>query len=324
MVQKILLAMVTISVTSIGIVGAASLYSENYTSIQKEFIFAENIPDATKTFPPVSFPEITVQAVGLYVGTVDLTSGTVTPLYTKNEYQKLPIASISKLMTTYVATRNRRLTDTFTITDWAISGPWPSNKFTVGDVFSLKELLEAALVESNNDAARVLASTIGERAFVQNMNMAAVAFSLPDTKLYSADGTERILSDTWVENTSTPNDIAHLIVSLYKTSPELLKVTTMPEVLISDVTGMHTFTAYSTNKLIDRFSEGLTLLGAKTGTSDNERKHFVVLFKDGRGDAFVAVVLQSKDNFADMTTILDAVTKYQNDLYAQNQKSIVR
>lgn len=324
MVQKILLALVTISVTSIGIVGAASLYSENYADIQKEFTFIENIPDATKTFPPVSFPEINVQALGLYVGTVDLASGTVTPLYTKNEYQKLPIASISKLMTAYVATRNRRLTDTFIITDWAISGPWPSNKFTVGDVYSLKELLEAALVESNNDAARVLASSIGERAFVQNMNMAAVAFSLPDTKLYSADGTERTFSDILVENTSTPNDVAHLIVSLYKTSPELLKVTTMPTVLVSDVTGMHTFTAYSTNKLIDRFSQDYTLLGAKTGTSDAERKHLVVLFQDSKGNAFVAVVLQSKDNFADMAIILDAVTKYQNDLDAQNQKSIVR
>lgn len=317
MVQKILLALVTISVTSIGIVGAASLYSENYADIKKEFTFVENISDATQTFPPVSFPEITVQAVGLYVGTVDLTSGTVTPLSIKNEYQKLPIASISKLMTAYVATRNRRLTDTFIITNWAVSGPWPSNKFTVGDVYSLKELLEATLVESNNDAARVLASSIGERAFVQNMNMAATAFSLPDTKLYSADGTERFFSDTLVENTSTPSDIAHLIVSLYKTSPELLKVTTMPAVVVSDITGMYTFTAYSTNKLIDRFSEDYTLLGAKTGTSDAERKHLAVLFQDLRGDAFVAVVLQSKDNFADMATILDAITKYQNDLYAQ-------
>lgn len=321
MVQKLFLAAVTISITSIGIVTAASLYGENYNDVQKESVSVENT--ATDYFVStnqkhISFPEISVNAVGLFIGKVDLNSGTVTPLYTKNEYQKLPIASISKLITTYVVTRNRRLTDRFTINDWAVSGPWPSHKFTVGDVYSLKELLKAALVESNNDAARVLASSVGERTFVQNMNMAAIALSLPDTKLYSADGTEQILSDTWVENTSTPTDIAHLIVSIYKTSPELLKVTTESSVLVSDVTGTHTFTAYSTNKIMSHFSHDYTLLGAKTGTSDSERKHFVTLFKDFNNNTFVAVVLQSKDSFADMITILDAVTQYRNNLYAKN------
>lgn len=319
--QKLFLASLTISITSIGIVGAANYYGENLKTAQ-QFRPATNTQPQQVVVAPIvkqiTFPKVEINALGGYVGRVDLESGTITPIYLKNQHKSLPIASISKLVTAYVATQNRKLSDTFDITDWAISGPWPSHKFTVGDTYTLGELLKAALVESNNDAARVLASSIGERNFVQKMNTAAVGLSLTDTKLYSSDGTERMFSDTWVENTSTAEDIAHLIVNLYKTSPELLRVTTKQSVLVSDVTGTKTFTAYSTNRLMSYFSNNYTLLGGKTGTSDLERKHLVVLFQDNQGNAYVAVVLQSKDNFSDMTVLLDAITQYKQQLYAKS------
>lgn len=318
------MATLIISMTSIGIVGAATYYGKKTVSVSSygneenhAISFSEGAQEYIPTFF-VSFPETVIDADGAYIGKVDLSSGTITPLYTKNEKQKLPIASISKLMTAYVALQGRSLNSTFIITDWAISGPWPSHKFTAGDVYSLRELLEATLVESNNDAARVLAASIGEKNFVQKMNLAAAAFALPDTKLYSSDGTERKIADTWVENTSTPEDIAHLIVSLHSVAPELLQVTTKPAVLISDVTGTKTFTAYSTNRLMEYFGNEFTLLGGKTGTSDSERRHLVILFEDAQGDAYVAVVLQSKDSFKDMATLLSSVREYTQSLYAKN------
>ena len=307
---KVLFSTMIISIAGIGILQAVSVYATNTSN-------TKNIPIAEAATPFVAplvyvapFPQVEVSAQGLFLGRVDLTSGTITPLYVKNEHQILPIASISKLITTYVAIQSHNLNDQFKITDWAVSGPWPSRKFSVGDIYTLQELLEASLVESNNDAARVLASSLGERRFVQNMNLAAVALSLSETALFSADGTNRFVEDRFVENTSTAHDIAQLIVNLYKQAPDLLSVTTQPQVEVSDVTGKKIFTAYTTNKLMSFFSDGYTLLGGKTGTSEVEQKHLVLLFKDPKGVAYVAVVLDSKDNFVDMQAVLNTLVTY--------------
>lgn len=298
-----------ISIAGIGILQAVSVYATNIkgTPLSVAEIAQPLIIPTTHT---PSFPQVEMIAQGAYLGTVDLVSGTMTPLYVKNEHDILPIASISKLITAYVSIQNRNLKDRFTITQWAISGPWPSRKFRVGDTYTLRELLEASLVESNNDAARVLATSLGERKFVQNMNLAASALALSETSLFSADGTDRVVANETVENTSSAHDIAQLIVNLHRYAPDLLAVTTQPQVQISDVTGKRVFTAYSTNKLMSFFSDGYILLGGKTGTSEIERKHLVLLFTDFKGTVYVAVVLDSKDNFKDMQTLLDTLLSY--------------
>lgn len=295
------------SIAGIVILQAVSVYA---TSIKTTQVAVETQqPTPSITFVP-PFPQVDILAQGAYLGKVNTVSGDITPLYVKNEHQALPIASISKLITAYVSLQNRSLQDRFTITEWAVSGPWPSGKFRVGDTYTLRELLEASLVESNNDAARVLATSLGERKFVQNMNLAAAALTLSETTLFSADGTDKVIANETVQNVSTPHDIAHLIVNLYHYVPDILLVTTKPQVEISDVTGERVFTAYNTNKLLNFFSQGYTLLGGKTGTSETERKHLVLLFSDPQGNVYVGVVLDTKDHFKDMQTLLDTLVTY--------------
>lgn len=301
---KVLFSTMIISIASIGILQAVSVYATS-SKITPLVEVAQPIVEL-----PPPFPSVDILAQGAFLGTVDDVSGIITPLYTKNEHQTLPIASISKLLTAYVSVQNHNLKDRFQVTEWTVSGPWASRKFRVGDVYTLRELLEASLVESNNDAARVLASSVGERKFVQNMNLAATGFSLSETTMFSADGTDRLRDEQILTNTSTAHDIAQLIVRLYQYAPDVLSVTTKPQVEISDVTGTQVFTAYSTNKLMSFFSDGYVLLGGKTGTSNVESKHLVLLFKDFKGVIYVATVLDSKDNFKDMQTILDTLLTY--------------
>jgi len=306
---KVLFSTMIISIAGIGILQAVSVYATNIKVAQLPIVQIKEFPTALIPYTP-PFPQVDIMAQGAYLGTVDLNSGTITALYIKKEHEILPIASISKLITAYVSIQNRSLKDRFTITQWAVSGPWPSRKFRVGDTYTLRELLEASLVESNNDAARVLATSLGERKFVQNMNLAASALALSETSLFSADGTDRVIANETVENTSSPHDIAQLIVNLHRFAPDLLAVTTQSQVQISDITGKRVFTAYNTNKLMSFFSDGYTLLGGKTGTSEIERKHLVLLFTDFNGTAYVAVILDSKDNFKDMGILLDTLLAY--------------
>lgn len=309
MFTRVLFSTMIFSIVGIGVLQAISVYATNTkpTLVVADVQIQETPQIIEYTLP---FPQVEIFAKGAFLAKVDLTSGSMTPLYVKNEHQKLPIASISKLLTAYTSIQGKNLSDTYTISEWAISGPWPSKKFQVGDVYTLRELLEASLVESNNDAARVLASVIGERRFVQNMNMAASALALSESSFFSADGTDRIIENKAVENTSTPHDVAQLITNLYRHAPDLLAVTTKPYVQISDVTGQHVFTAYTTNKLMSFFSDGYTLLGGKTGTSLSESKHLVLLFTDLKGNTYVSVVLDSIDNFSDMRLLLNTLTQY--------------
>jgi D-alanyl-D-alanine carboxypeptidase (penicillin-binding protein 5/6) len=309
MVTRVLFSTMIFSIVGIGVLQAISVYATNVKpALVIDEIQVEDAPQITAYTPP--FPQVEILGKGAFLAKVNLTTGSMTPLYVKNEHQKLPIASISKLLTAYTSIQTKSLNDTYTISEWAVSGPWSSKKFQVGDVYTLRELLEASLVESNNDAARVLASVVGERRFVQNMNMAASALALSESSFFSADGTDRVIENKAVENTSTPHDVAQLITNLYRRAPDLLVVTTKPYVQISDVTGQRVFTAHTTNKLISFFSDGYTLLGGKTGTSLWESKHLVLLFTDLKGDAYVAVVLDSADNFSDMKLILETLTQH--------------
>lgn len=309
MFTRVLFSTMIFSIIGIGVLQVVSVYATNVKpSIVVDQILIPETPQVVEYLP--QFPQVELFGKGAFLAKVDVTTGDMSPLYVKNEHQKLPIASISKLLTTYTSIQNKNLNDTYTISEWAVSGPWPSRKFQVGNVYTLRELLEASLVESNNDAARVLASTIGERRFVQNMNVAASALSLSESSFFSVDGTERIIESKTMENISTPHDVAQLITNLYRYAPDLLAVTTKPYVQISDVTGQHIFTAYTTNKLMSFFSDGYTLLGGKTGTSLQESKHLVLLFKDLEGDVYVSVVLDSVDNFTDMKLLLDTLVQY--------------
>lgn len=309
MFKRLVLGPFIVIITSFAIVGIASLYGGDPT-------IAQNSSDKN-TFPEVVveeqkfFPDVELFATGAFVGKVNLLDNSIEPVYEKNKNTKLPIASISKLLTTHIALQEKSNSDIFTVTEWAISGPWPSNKLEVGTKYSLREILEASLVESNNDTARVIASQAGgEYGFVKKMNLEAKSMGLLDTTFYTSDGTEKVLANKRLENISTPEDVARLIVFLYKNSPGLLELTRLPSATISDVSGKKVFTAYSTNRLLDYFSNEEVFIGGKTGTSDPERKHLVFLIKNKKGEIFVCVVLQSKDNFSDMKVLIDALREY--------------
>ncbi len=290
------------------IAGANFLYHAN---VAAQIIQSTIIPSTTPTTTQIVIRnqpfKINIDATAGFLAKVDMQNNTLDVLYEKNATKILPIASISKLITAYSIIQTRKLTDTFKVTWRAVNGPWPSRKFIVGDTYTLHELLEAMLVESNNDAARVVAAATGERKFVGTMNTAAAGLALSQTIFFTSDGTDQQLASSTKVNVSSAEDVARLIVQLYQKAPGILQVTTLPRVEVSDVTGTKVFTAYSTNKLLSMFTDGFTLLGGKTGTTSNTVRHLVLLFKDLKGDLYVAVILDSQDNFKDMQILLETL-----------------
>ena len=108
---------------------------------------------------------------------------------------RVPIASITKLMTVLVTREHTQLDDVVTVEPEAAEvGAVPGNSsihLETGERLTVRELIEGALVQSADDAAVALAQYVGQgsvAAFVGMMNAKARALGLAETHFANPDG----------------------------------------------------------------------------------------------------------------------------------------
>jgi D-alanyl-D-alanine carboxypeptidase (penicillin-binding protein 5/6) len=105
--------------------------------------------------------------------------------------KRLPIASITKLMTVLVALEKARPELYVTVDPIAVSVGESTIHLRPGERITVRELVEAALIQSANDAAWALAAGVGNRdvkSFVARMNAKASELGLRDTHFVRPDG----------------------------------------------------------------------------------------------------------------------------------------
>jgi D-alanyl-D-alanine carboxypeptidase (penicillin-binding protein 5/6) len=105
--------------------------------------------------------------------------------------QRVPIASITKLMTVLLTLEHARLNDVVTVSAQAASVGESSANLQPGERLTVRQLLEAALIQSANDAADALADYVGhgsQARFVAMMNARARQLGLRDTHYVRPDG----------------------------------------------------------------------------------------------------------------------------------------
>jgi len=104
---------------------------------------------------------------------------------------RVPIASITKLMTVLLTLEHARLDAVVTISPEAAAVGESSANLHAGDRLTVRELLEAALIQSANDAADALAIFVGKGSqarFVAMMYARARKLGLTDTHYARPDG----------------------------------------------------------------------------------------------------------------------------------------
>ena len=109
----------------------------------------------------------------------------------KNASDLVPIASITKLMTVLIALEHARLADVVTVSGSAAARGESTINLAPGERLTVRELVEAALIQSANDAAVALADHVGDgsrSAFVALMNAKARELGLRDTHFANPDG----------------------------------------------------------------------------------------------------------------------------------------
>ena len=107
------------------------------------------------------------------------------------ERARVPIASLTKLMTVLLTVERAKPGDVVTVAPGAAAVGESSIGLRAGDRLTVRELLDGALIQSANDAADALAYYVGkgnEARFVALMNTRARQLGLSDTHYARPDG----------------------------------------------------------------------------------------------------------------------------------------
>lgn len=146
-------------------------------------------------------------------------------LYAKSTNVPTPIASVTKLMTAMVMLDQQLpMDEVLTIGDGDVDMlKGTSSRLRVGTQLTRRDMLQLALMSSENRAASALARTspIGLRAFVEAMNAKAAALGMTRSHFVDPTGLNS-------ENVSTAEDLAKMVKAAYQ-YPEIRTVTTTPE-----------------------------------------------------------------------------------------------
>lgn len=213
-------------------------------------------------------------------------AGTGTIIYEKNSHDKLPPASITKIMTMLLTVEaldegRLQLTDMVRTSEYAASMGGSQIFLEPGEEMSVDEMLKGIAMASGNDASVAMAEKIAgsESAFVDMMNSKAEELGLKDTHFANCNGLP-------AENHySSAHDIAVISRELLKHERIIKYTGSYQDYLRKDTE--KPFWLVNTNKLV-RFYTGAD--GLKTGYT-SEAKFCLSATASRDGLRAVAVVL---------------------------------
>ncbi|WP_106767342.1 D-alanyl-D-alanine carboxypeptidase family protein [Paenibacillus faecalis] len=185
-------------------------------------------------------PQLEVQAAVL----INADNGKV--LYSHNADQALPPASMSKIMTELIVLEavhsgNYTWDDEVRVSDYAARVPGSQVGIETGEIYSLKQMFDALVIHSANDAAVAIAEHLSgtETEFVHLMNEKATDIGLSLQTVYgnasglSADDLQEFPeAASSVDTMMTARDTALLTKTLIQQYPEVLEVTKQKDMYI--------------------------------------------------------------------------------------------
>lgn len=233
--------------------------------------------------------------VGMQAGV--LVEGEGRALWGRAADARRSMASITKVMTAVIALENSSPADEVTVPADAIRVGESSAGLVAGEKLSMRELLEALLVKSGNDAGITIATHVAgsEEQFLDMMNAKAREIGLSDTHFANSHGLDADGHYT------TANDLA--VLARYAMANSVFRdIVKRSTVTIGK--GKRRRTLHTTDQLLGVYTGAV---GIKTGyTSD--AGYSVVSAAERHGVMLYAVVLGTKsdrERFADAKALLD-------------------
>jgi len=250
----------------------------------------------TNTLPKVSAESYLV---------ADLDTGEI--ILDKNRDSQFSIASITKLMTALVSLDVSYFLNPITIAANTLAET-NTTKLISGRTAIIREILKPLLLESDNGAGEVLASTLGRKTFISKMNERAKSIGLSQTVFTDPSGVS-------LENISTASDLFSLLSNLYNYKK-----------YIFDITKLETSTVAGVEwKNNNPFAVESGFIGGKSGINTRAKQAFANIFSLPIGQATTSqiaiIVLGSNDSIADTRELLNFVKT--NVYYSESGKELL-
>ena len=255
-------------------------------SIQK----TDNVKPAPELASNVPAPQLTAKAAVAY----DLDSKTI--LYSRNLDEKLPIASLTKLMTALIISHHANPDSVVVVGKTENNVVGASMGLVEGERITVGSLLQGLLISSSNDAALALGDFEAGSTdrFAELMNEQAVALGLNNTHFANPVGWD---SD---ENYSNALDLIKITEEFLK-SDKLRQIAKTKETLVSSTDGKYTHELHTTNKLL---LDNPEVEGIKTGFTSKALGNLIILTNHD-GNQILTVVLGSENREDDTQKLLD-------------------
>jgi len=213
---------------------------------------------------------------------IDYQTGKI--LFKKNKDEILPIASLTKLMTAIVFLENQNKGWEEWVTykkEDKLEPAWIN--ITPGDRVKVKDVFNAALVGSANDAILILKRLVkNPENFVKEMNKKAESFGMEKTKFFEPTGLDP-------KNVSTAFDLSILIkkaLEIKKVKETLQKKAIVFQIKKQD-NSFYWKRMTNTDKLLDSF---INISGAKTGYLEESGYCFSGIGESSRRQSIVVVL----------------------------------
>ena len=229
-------------------------------------------------------------------------------LYSKNIHSKLYPASITKILTTYIASKSVPLSDTVVMSEDAISSIvwWNDANIGIraGEALSMKDALYAVMTNSANEVAYAVAEHVSGNVddFVKLMNKTAKDIGCLNTNFTSPNG----LHDE--NHYTTAYDMAIMAKEYFKSDfNRTISSTSNYDISVIDAIDNDTIQLRSRNLLLEGQKYHYEyLVGSKTGYTDIANNTLVSCArKDGM--TLICVVMMEDDfmQFEDTLTLFN-------------------
>lgn len=223
-------------------------------------------------------------------------------IYEKNSKERLPMASLTKIMTAIVVIDHKREDDRYTVPPEALVGE-NTIGLSSGEIMSLEELLYGVFMYSANDAAETLAiNSLGRNKFIKAMNDKAKALGLENTNFTNPTGLEGDGSQY-----TTAYDL--LVLARYAVSnyPQIVKASETVEHHLPETEDHYAYDLYNQLNLVTTYPG---VKGLKDGYTP-EAGLCLVTYLDYEGHKIIAVILGSENRREEMKELLDYSLKQQ-------------
>ncbi|MBP6858403.1 MAG: D-alanyl-D-alanine carboxypeptidase [Candidatus Pacebacteria bacterium] len=215
-----------------------------------------------------------------------------------NSEKVMPVASMSKLVTAFVATDLISASTTIEITEQAIMAPPDKSFLKQGEQYSRKDIMYPLLLSSSNVAAESISEATGNKAdFLEQMKGYSWEIGMPGSFFADPSGVSP-------QNAATAYDIFALAGYLVNYRPDILAITRIPRKELATTTDHGYHLIESTHPFVN----DTRFVGGKTGRTPEAGETMVTIMNIyGRKIAFV--VLGSRNRESDTRTLINVIEK---------------